>query len=1079
MLVGVLLTGHLPATQSAEAATFDPDLTWRTLRTEHFHIHFHQGLEAVANDVAGKVEPIYARMTAELGWQPAERTHVVLVDRTDDANGFAGTVPYNAITLFVTAPQEDGTLSQYEDWAHLIVTHELTHILHIDTNHGLIRLGRWVFGRVASSNRLSTRWMVEGLATFEETRHTATGRGRSAYVRMLHRAAVVADAFPDLGVMDGNRPDPPAGNLRYLWGQDFIQWVADHQGRDVWRAFVHDYGASVPFFFPGQRKLGAPLPELYRRWRADREAELSAEVDALRSEAPFTTSSALTDGPSSCRAPTYSPDGAHLVWSCVDRRTGSAIWIADGDGGRVRKLAQDRGAKAFTWRPDSRGFAYAGVHLVNRFNAWSDLYLATLDEPAQTISVTSLTQGARARDPAFSPDGQRLWMVTNKAQTNQLEVLTVDRSRTRLTDFGDHTQLATPRFHPAGDWAAVSVWREGRRDLWLADGAGRLVRRLTRDRAIDRDPWWSTDGATLFFSSDRTGVPNVFALDVATERLWQVTHVATGAVHPTVSPDGTRIAWQQYRNDGWQIRLAELDRTTWRDRGQLAWSPADGPPLAELVGLPVDAAWFEPSVSPPPDWEEAGEPLGDAVPGVPVEPGPLGELHPVDRQDGGGLDSFDQIEVEGVHGAEIDDYPFRTPPRRYSPWSALLPRYWVPFVQTTPFPSIGPLAFLQQAPDELAFLRDAGLVVGGSTTATDPLRHVSWSASATYRSDAHYLGAAGSITYNRWIPVVSVGVAHNAVPSVLLFAPPADGQTPTVDDAIGRYWEKRTDLRASVSYPYTNQSWVFGEYRLSFREPLFDLPADVWKDQVPVRGRIATLSGGWRYAWSQPTGYAISAEDARVVQVVGRLLHPWLGADTRDADEEPVDLLQVQLAADWREYLVNPWAPNHVLALRVSSGLSLGDATFLGNYQLGGPFGDSTFTTTPDSLLMVRGYPIGASTGDSYWLTSLEYRLPLFRVDRGLGVLPVYGDAVSAAAFVDAGQAFGVVNAPLDGVGTPLVGVGAEIRFTAVLAYNNGLSGRLGFASGLTGPGYRPVVMVDGNPVFDSRVFYFQVGGAF
>ncbi|MEE9168117.1 MAG: hypothetical protein V3U73_00040, partial [bacterium] len=39
---------------------------------------------------------------------------------------------------------------------------------------------------------------------------------------------------------------------------------------------------------------------------------------------------------------------------------------------------------------------------------------------------------------------------------------------------------------------------------------GRMVRELTHDRAIDISPSWSGDGRWLLWSSDRTGIPNLF-----------------------------------------------------------------------------------------------------------------------------------------------------------------------------------------------------------------------------------------------------------------------------------------------------------------------------------------------------------------------------------------------------------------------------------------------------------------------------------------------------------------------------------------------------------------------------------------
>src|SRR5262249_12052885 len=129
-------------------------------------------------------------------------------------------------------------------------------------------------------------------------------------------------------------------------------------------------------------------------------------------------------GETSCNGPSVSPDGTKIVWSCTDRRTGPALWVSDGNGANPRVLLEDFGAKNFTWRRDSQALVFASTHVVNRFNAWSDVFLLPSLETKQTVALTA---GKRARDPEFSPDGTRLWMVTNDAQNNQLEQLTVDR----------------------------------------------------------------------------------------------------------------------------------------------------------------------------------------------------------------------------------------------------------------------------------------------------------------------------------------------------------------------------------------------------------------------------------------------------------------------------------------------------------------------------------------------------------------------------------------------------------------------------------------------------------------------------
>ena len=59
--------------------------------------------------------------------------------------------------------------------------------------------------------------------------------------------------------------------------------------------------------------------------------------------------------------------------------------------------------------------------------------------------------------------------------------------------------------------------------------------------ALDGAPAWSPDGRRVFFSSDRTGIFNLFAWDAATDEIAQLTNVLGGAFSPAPSPDGRRL----------------------------------------------------------------------------------------------------------------------------------------------------------------------------------------------------------------------------------------------------------------------------------------------------------------------------------------------------------------------------------------------------------------------------------------------------------------------------------------------------------------------------------------------------------
>ena len=135
----------------------------------------------------------------------------------------------------------------------------------------------------------------------------------------------------------------------------------------------------------------------------------------------------------------------------------------------------------------------------------------------------------------------------------------------------------------------------------------------------------------------------------------------------------------------------------------------------------------------------------------------------------------------------------------------------------------------------------------------------------------------------------------------------------------------------------------------------------------------------------------------------------------------------------------------------------------LGNYyQLGGSFGEGSISVTPDEVRMLRGYRLGADFGDLYWIGGAEYRFPIAQINRGAGAWPLFMRNLSAAAFVDAGNAF-VSPAAATGqpasfadIATaagqdPLLGVGAEVSVRLVALWALNVTGRIGYGVGLLG----------------------------
>src|SRR5256884_133682 len=119
----------------AEAQFVDPSLRWRTLDTAHFSVHFAERTLAQARTVAEIAETVYPRVTGWLNWKPESRTQIVVLDSLDFSNAYASPYPVNFIGIILSPPYE-GELLQNREWLEFVLTHEFTHIVHLDQARG-------------------------------------------------------------------------------------------------------------------------------------------------------------------------------------------------------------------------------------------------------------------------------------------------------------------------------------------------------------------------------------------------------------------------------------------------------------------------------------------------------------------------------------------------------------------------------------------------------------------------------------------------------------------------------------------------------------------------------------------------------------------------------------------------------------------------------------------------------------------------------------------------------------------------------------------------------------------------------
>jgi len=559
------------ATRVGWARAGDPYLEWYTVKTPHFRVHYHAGLEDLAQRTASSAEAVHERLVPELAWAPKQITEMVITDDTDSANGSASTIPYNLVRLFATAPDDMSALGDYDNWINELVTHEYTHILQIDNTSGLPALGNAILGKTFAPNQAQPRWILEGLAVVMESEHTSGGRLRSSQFDMYLRADVLEQRLARLDQISNPVRRWPGGNLWYLYGANFIGWIVQTYGRDTYAAVAADYGASViPWGINRaiQRVTGRTYEQLYEGWQAYLERKYEAQKQAVLARG-LRQGRRLTRRGYNARTPVFMPDcgqggGPRLVYARDDGHSTSGIYALELDAkdpdASAQLLARSGGQGLSVDRDCSLYFDNSAPS--KRLYYFNDLFRqpANTRSPAGTErSRQRLTVGARASTPDVSPDGRWLSYVTNRAGTSTLRVAHINaehqlEDERALVRSAEAEQAYTPRFSPDGKQLAYSAWtRGGYRDIRIVDTQRGSFYEVTHDRAIDQQPVWAPDGKTLYFVSDRTGIANVYAYELGARKLSQVTNVLTGAYMPAISNDGRRMVYVGYGSYGFDL----------------------------------------------------------------------------------------------------------------------------------------------------------------------------------------------------------------------------------------------------------------------------------------------------------------------------------------------------------------------------------------------------------------------------------------------------------------------------------------------------------------------------------------------
>ncbi len=531
----------------------DPgSIRWKEIRTTNFQIIFPEDYEEKAQQVANLFEKVYAYGYKTLD-HPPRKISVILHTRTVRSNGLVAWAP-KRVELYTTPHQK----IYAQDWLEELAVHEFRHVVQMDKIQSeLPAIFPALLGEQAAAAVVGAYlpfWFIEGDAVMTETALTKTGRGRLPSFLMENKAQAVENGLYSynkaaLGSYKDFVPN------RYRFGYWLAGAIREKYGAGIWDDVLGEVAGSPLSLNPVnkvfRRKTGFTKEKLYKNIFADYQSTWESEINSLNIS-DFTIVS-----PKSNEYINY------LYLSALPDSSVIAVKESRSDILRIVQLKDGTEKVLYTPGPIfGESFSHHGSKLI-----WSE----KRPDPRWThadhsvIVLYDLKTGIKKEcvpanklfSPALSPDNKS-FVAVSVDYSNNYKLVIVDEENGIITN-----SYSLPEndffFTPCWDATGRSIYFIGLNEKGKYIGKlsldSRKITKLTAENYFDiRNPRLQDD--KLYFTSAKTGIDNIFCINLKDNRTTQVTSVPFGADYPIVL--NNQLYFSNYTSKGYEASKMDL-----------------------------------------------------------------------------------------------------------------------------------------------------------------------------------------------------------------------------------------------------------------------------------------------------------------------------------------------------------------------------------------------------------------------------------------------------------------------------------------------------------------------------------------
>lgn len=532
---------------------------WQVLNTDHFKIIYPALKKDAAYRTASILESEYEDISDLTGGE-LNNFRVILNGENDRSNGFVN--PLNFRSEIELAPIKGKNMNPRSgDWLETVVPHELVHALHFNSRApSLTNLAGLFSPDIRRSIHSAAPFgILEGIAVEYESHNQINGAGRGNYPFFTNQfqSLLGTDSEWSMGQLVQVSDFAFPFDRHYNGGYHFTHWLLENEGKDVIRKSIkyHYRWPFLGFGFALRQKTGEFPSSLYQKFNSEMNQKEQARRSSVQNETD--SESILFENPDKglqSRRPLYL-DETRILYYQRSYHSPSGFYIYDLNKKKSSLLKEVVLVEDFkySFNQKEKKIYFARYKTDRYFDNTFRADLFKLD--TESGKIKRITNQKRI----FSPEVYKNSLYALQTDNFENRPVLLDKKsgsvlESKTLPAGYSVQEIT--FHPAiPELAAVLAKKAGVQGVWITNDGdiGSFYKEnptIVFDNGSAFDPAWHPDKPYLLFSSDYTGVLNIYEYDQSKKSVTQLTNSLYNTMEASYSPGGDKIVFiRQIRNE--------------------------------------------------------------------------------------------------------------------------------------------------------------------------------------------------------------------------------------------------------------------------------------------------------------------------------------------------------------------------------------------------------------------------------------------------------------------------------------------------------------------------------------------------